>query len=119
MPDVTELIKEYMEDQTYQPLSYFDFEYEVRQVNGSDYEVYITDDIAEIIYIFKDVKYEDEDSGYSAYIDFISCKIESFEADINDYYVTKLTKYIEKCDLVCKILDSIDVFYNPEDRTYF
>jgi len=123
MSNIQEMIKEYIEGITYQSHSEFTYNYRVEQVGDNDYEVYIINSFAEIIYIFKDVveeAYEGDDVGYSAYVDFLSCKIVPFEADIDTkYYLDKLNKYIERCGLVSRILDSVDVPADPLERTYF
>ena len=120
---IEEAIKEYIETLTYQPVSEFTYNYRVEDIGNNCYEVYIVNSFADIVYTFEDVRpeeYEDGDSGYSAIVDFAYCKIAPFEADSNtEYFVDKLNKYIERCEIVSRILDSVDIPADPEERTYF
>lgn len=129
MPDIAELIKSYMEDTTYQSHSEYTYNYRVEQVGENDYEVYIVNSFAEIVYSFIDVQdasddfepEENEEYGpyYSAIIKLKSCVIHGFEANgETDYYLDKLNHYIECCELVADILDDVDT-YIDDRRTYF
>jgi len=122
MSVISAAIKDYMEGITYQSHSEFTYNYRVEQVGENDYEVYIINSFADIIYVFSDVREEmDDESGYySAIVNLVSCKIIPFEVDGDtDYYVDKLNKYIERCELVSNILDKVDVYLDPEKRTTF
>lgn len=123
MDNVKTAIKEYMEDITYQSHSHFTYNYRVEQVTENEYEIYIINSFAEIIYAFTDVREEDyelEEHNYSAIIDFVSCKITPYEADSDtSYYLDGLNRYIEDCELVARVLDSVDVYYDKNRRTYF
>lgn len=122
MSIISAAIKDYMEDITYQSHSEFTYNYRVEQVGENDYEVYIINSFADIIYSFSDVREEmDDESGYySAIVNLVSCKITPFEVDGDtDYYVDKLNKYIERCELVSNILDEVEVYLDPEKRTTF
>lgn len=123
MEDVKTAINDFMEELTYKPYNNFTYNYRVEQVADNEYEVYIVNSFATIIYSFADVREEDyelEEHNYSAIVDFISCKITPFEADSDTlYYLDGLNRYIEDCELVSKILDSVDVYLDREKRTYF
>lgn len=122
MSIISTTILDYIEDITYQPYSEFTYNYRVEQVGENDYEVYIVNSFADIIYAFSDVKEEmGEEAGYySAVVNLVSCKIIPFEVDGDtDYYLDKLNRYIERCELVSHILDSVDVYLDPEERTIF
>lgn len=114
--DIKDLIKGYMEDTTYQGSSEFTYNYRVEQVSDTDYEVYIVNSFADIIYSFSDVM-QDED-GYSAIVRFVSCKINGFEVGDVNGYLDNLEKYIERCEIVAGILDSVDTWLD-DTRTYF
>lgn len=116
MENIKELIKDYAEDITGAHKNTFN--YRVEQVGENNYGLYIINSFADIEYSFSDVQ-EDED-GYSAIVDMVYCKInESFSANSDtDYYVDGLNRYIENCEIVADILDSIDV-YRDGTRTYF
>lgn len=119
---VEEAIKSYIENITYKPYDDFTYNYRVEKISDDNYEVYIINSFAEIIYTFEDVKSEEYELGwgYSAIVGFSYCKITPFEADSNtEYFVDKLNKYIERCELVSSILDSVDVSLNPDERVYF
>jgi hypothetical protein len=122
MATIKEAIKDFIEERTYQPSNEFTYNFRVEESNGG-YEAIIINSFAEIIYAFSDVRdevYDDGEDGYSAIVDFVSCKITPFEADADtQYYVDKLNKYIERCEIVSNILDKIDVYSDPEERTYF
>ena len=127
MPDIKEVIKEYVESITYQSRSNFNFKYSVEQIGDDGYEVYIISPIAEISYVFEGVRDEPDDDPrdaeygpyYSAHIYLDSCKISGFEADYNTvYYVDELRRYMEQCEMVERILDRIDT-YLDDTRTIF
>ena len=124
MADIKTVIKDYMEQITYQPDHNYTYNHRVEEVPGG-YEVYIINSFAEIIYSFEDVReegYDDEEGKmeYSAVVDFVSCKITPYEANYDtQYYVDQLSGYIENCELVKRILDSVDDWSDPERRTYF
>lgn len=130
MANVKDIIKEFVEERTYQSRSNFTFNYRVEQVGDNDYEVYIINSYAEVIYLFADVtddtdQYTDPRDAeyapfYSAKVSLVSCKIYGFEADEEtSYYLDGLRRYMEQCEMVEYILDSIPTYFDPEVRTNF
>ena len=122
MSNIKEAIKDYFEARTYSSSSEFTYNYRVEEVSGG-YEVYIVNSFATIIYFITDIleeEYEGSEIDYSGIVDFISCEITPFTADTNtEYYVDQLRKYIKRCELVANILNSIDVYDDPNERIYF
>ena len=122
MDNIRKAIQDYFEERTYSGSSEFTYNYRVEEVSEG-YEVYIVNSFATIIYSITDVieeEYEGGEMDYSGIVDFISCEITPFTADTNtEYPLDQLRKYIKRCELVANILDSIDVYYDPNTRTYF
>lgn len=123
MASISEVIKSRVEDISYQSHSKFTYNYRVEEEEPGVYFVYIINSFADIVYIFRDVREEEVDEDgtvlYSALIDFYSCKITPFEASIDtDYYADRLSSYIEQCELVYDILNSIEVPADPTERIY-
>lgn len=129
MADIKEIIKTYVEDKTYVSHSEFTYNYRVEQVGDNDYEVYIVNSFATLVYSFNDVQDNSDEFDpeeiekygrqYSAIVGFESCVIDQFVADsVTEYYLDKLNIYIERCELVAQIMHNIDT-YTDDRRTYF